>query len=155
MQNRQLKRFIYHVQHRYMTMNNAVMAVAAVIAISWAWASVGVVQKNYALQREVDDKRRQQQLIELQTETLAYEQRYYKSSEYLSLEARERQGLGDPGERVLILPPNTPGAKAVDQDPDEVSMQPVAGASTEPSNIQQWANFLFGGNDRGLPQSDR
>lgn len=153
MQNRQLKRFIYHVQHRYMTMNNAVMAVAAVIAISWAWASVGVVQKNYALQREVDDKRRQQQLIELQTETLAYEQRYYKSTEYLSLEARERQGLGDPGERVLVLPLNTANAKAVDQDPGQATVRPTASASAEPSNIQQWANFLFGGNDRGLPRS--
>lgn len=134
-----------------MTMNNAVVAVAAVIAVSWAWASVEVVQKNYALQREVDDKRRQQQLVELQTENLAYEQRYYRSSEYLSLEARERQGLGDPGEHVLILPPNTPGAKAFDQEIQSDTVQPAQSTSVEPSNVQQWANFLFGGNDRGLP----
>lgn len=135
-------------------MNNAVIAVAAVIAVSWAWASVEVVQKNYALQREVDDKRRQQQLVELQTENLAFEQRYYKSTEYLALEARKRQGLSEPGEHVLILPPNTAAAYALDQSSPADTQQPVATTTaSEPSNVQQWVNFLFGGNDRGLPSS--
>ena len=80
-----------------MTMNNVVVVIAAAIAVSWAWASIGVVQKNYALQRQVDDKNREKQLVQLQTENLAYEQRYYKSDEYLSLEVRSRMGLGDPG----------------------------------------------------------
>lgn len=153
MQNRQLKRFIYHVRHRYLTMNNAVIIIAAAIAVSWAWASVEVVQKNYALQREVDDKHRAQQLVELQTANLAFEQRYYKSPEYLSLEARERQGLADPGEHVLILPSNSPTAHAIDQDVPADTQRPVRTTASEPSNLQQWVNFLFGGNDRGLPGS--
>lgn len=145
MQNRQLHKFIYNVQHRYMTMNNVVVIVAAAIAISWAWASIGVVQKNYALQRQVDDKNREKQLVQLQTENLAYEQRYYKSDEYLSLEIRSRMGLGDPGEKVLVLPKNTAAAKA-DQSSAQAVVQPTIEA-TEPAEIQQWANFLFGGND--------
>lgn len=152
MQNRQLKRLIYHVRHRYLTMNNAVMVIAGVIAVSWAWASVGVVQKNYALQREVDDKRRQKQLIELQTQTLAFEQRYYKSDEYLALEAKERQGLAEPGERLLVLPPNTAAARSFDQ-PASSAAHSALSPATEPANAQQWVNFLFGGNDRGLPRS--
>lgn len=145
MQNRQLHKFIYNVQHRYMTMNNVVVVIAAAIAVSWAWASIGVVQKNYALQRQVDDKNREKQLVELQTENLAYEQRYYKSDEYLSLEVRARMGLGDPGEKVLILPKNTPSAQA-DKSSAQAVVQP-ASTATEPSEFQQWANFLFGGND--------
>ncbi|RYX79260.1 hypothetical protein EON76_00885 [bacterium] len=145
MQNRQFHKFIYNVQHRYMTMNNVVVVIAAAIAVSWAWASIGVVQKNYALQRQVDDKNREKQLVELQTENLAYEQRYYKSDEYLSLEVRARMGLGDPGEKVLILPKNTPSAQA-DKSSAQAVVQP-ASAATEPSEFQQWANFLFGGND--------
>ena len=153
MQNRQLHRFIYHLQHRYMTMNNAVVAVAAVIVVSWAWASVGVIQKNYALQREVDDKRRQQQLIELQTQNLAFEQQYYKSSEYQTLEVKKRLGLADPGEKVLILPPNTPAAKAIDPPEQEITSSSASSptdTASDPSNSQQWANFLFGGNEHGL-----
>ena len=90
MQNRQLKRFIYHARYEYLTMNNIVLLIAALITVSWAWASVEAVQRNYVLQREVDDKRREQRLIELQTENLQFEQRYYKSREYLTLEAKRR-----------------------------------------------------------------
>ena len=143
MQNRKLKRLLYHVRHRYLTMNNIVLAVAVVIAVSWAWASVQAVQRNYVLQREVDDKRRQAKLIELQTENLEYEQRYYKSREYLALEAKRRLGLAEPGEKVLVLPPNTAEAKALDdtagQDSGAIASTPVP-----PSPLQQWLDFLFG-----------
>jgi len=131
-------------------MNNVVVVIAAAIAVSWAWASIGVVQKNYALQRQVDDKNREKQLVQLQTENLAYEQRYYKSDEYLSLEVRSRMGLGDPGEKVLVLPKNTAAAKA-----DQSAAQAVTQSTTvaaEPAEIQQWANFLFGGNDAQIRQ---
>ncbi len=146
MQHRQFQRFIYHAKHRYLTMNNAVIVAAAVIAVSWAWASVGVVQRNYALQREVDDKLRQKQLIELETQNLEYEQRYYKSSEYLSLEIKRRLGLAEPGEKVLVLPANTAAASK-----DAAAQSRSAGQEklgTEPTNLQQWVNFLFGGNNR-------
>ena len=147
MQNRNIQRTIYHIRHHYLTMNNAVIAVAAVIAISWAWASVGVVQRNYALQREIDDKLRQKQLVELETQNLAYEQRYYKSSEYLTLEVKKRLGLAEPGEKVLVLPPNSAAAANDEADPAQAAVQ-QANVDTEPTPLQQWANFLFGGNNR-------
>lgn len=145
MQNRKIQRFIYHARHQYLTMNNVVLAVAAVIAISWAWASVQAVQRNYTLQREVDDKHRQQQLMELRTEMLVYEQRYYKSREYQALEAKRRLGLAEPGEKVLVLPPNTAKARAADKSgasSDVVLPQ----ATSSPAPAQQWMDFLFGGN---------
>lgn len=149
MQNRKLKRFIYHARHQYLTMNNIVLAVAALIAVSWAWSSVQAVQRNYQLQREVDDKRRQQSLMELQTETLAYEQRYYKSREYQTLEAKRRLGLAEPGEKVLVLPPNTEHAKALDKNEEQGSVS-LASDEPAPPPFQQWMNFLFGGNQQGL-----
>lgn len=126
-------------------MNNLVVVVAFLIAASWAWGSIGVLQKNYALQRVVDDKHRQAKLIELQTQNLTYEQRYYRSPEYQELAMRERTGLVRPGEKVLVLPPNSATATANAQD--EVA---VTGriSTTEPDNVQQWVNFLFGANNR-------
>lgn len=128
-------------------MNNLVVVVAFLIAASWAWGSIGVLQKNYALQRVVDDKHRQAKLIQLQTENLAYEQRYYKSVEYQELALRERTGVALPGERVVILPPNSEAAKLADSQKTTV-------ASTEHpkemGNFQQWMNFLFGGSRQAM-----
>ncbi len=138
-----IRRLTYHVVHNYLTMNNLVVVVALLIAASWAWGSIGVVQKNYALQRVVDDKRRQSQLVQLQTDNLAYEQKYYHSAEYQELQARERLGLVQPGEKVLILPPNSASAKAVDQATSPLN---TVTNLPQPSNFQQWVNFLFGGN---------
>ncbi len=126
-------------------MNNVVMAVALLVGIGWAWASVGAMQRNYDLQKEVDGKARQQKLMELETQSLVFEQKYYKTSEYQELAIRDRLGLASPGEKVLLLPPNTEAAKTADE---LLSKQPQQAAASSVSNFQQWTNFLFGGNYR-------
>ncbi len=148
MQNRQFKRFIYTARHQYLTMNNIVLLVAALVAISWAWSSVQAVQRNYQLQREVDDKKRQARLVQLQTDNLQFEQRYYKSNEYLTLEAKRRLGLADPGEKVLILPPNS--AAVIAQDKNDGKMQNPLPAQVSPPPLQQWLDFLFGAKPQDL-----
>jgi len=143
MQNkqRQLKRFFYHVRHEYVTMNNMVLVIAAVIAVSWAWASVQAVQRNYQLQSQIDDKKRQEQLVELQTENLKFEQHYYQSDEYLTLEAKRRLGLAEPGEKLLILPANSAAVKQESAQEDMSSV--VATTTPPPPPLQQWLGFLF------------
>lgn len=148
MQNRQFKRFIYTARHQYLTMNNIVLLVAALVAISWAWSSVQAVQRNYQLQREVDDKKRQARLVQLQTDNLQFEQRYYKSNEYLTLEAKRRLGLADPGEKVLILPPNS--AAVIAQDKNDGKTQNPLPAQVSPPPLQQWLDFLFGAKPQDL-----
>jgi hypothetical protein len=135
-----IRRLYYHIRHRYITMNNVVMVVALLIGASWAWASIGALQRNYGLQKELDAKERQQQLVELEAQNLQYQQKYYQSAEYQELAVRERMTLGLPGEKVLILPPNTPAAKK------EEARANISAETFEPpqSNPQQWLNFLFG-----------
>jgi hypothetical protein len=141
-----IRRLYYHIRHRYLTMNNIVIAVAFLIGISWAWGSIGMMQRNYDLQKEVDTKARNLKLAELETQNLKYEQRYYQSSEYQELEVRKRLGLASPGEHVLILPPNTQQAKNADL---VAANKPLR--TLEPiSDFQQWMNFLFGGNRQNL-----
>jgi cell division protein FtsB len=147
MKNINIQKLYYHFRHRYLTMNNVVITIALVIGASWAWGSIGMMQRNYTLQKEIDTKTRQQTLVELQVASLAYEQRYYQSAEYRELSARENLGLVDPGEKVLLLPPNTTDAKKADQSVTSTLARP---ALTRPGNFQQWANFLFGGNRRDL-----
>lgn len=141
-----IRRIYYHIRHRYLTMNNVVIAVAFLIGASWAWGSIGMMQRNYDLQKEVDSKARNLKLAELQTQNLTYEQRYYQSSEYQELEVRKRLGLANPGEHMLILPPNTQQAK----DADAVATNKTVKILEPTSDFQQWMNFLFGGNRQNL-----
>lgn len=135
-----IRRIYYRLRTKYFTLNNAVIAVAFIIAASWVWGSLGVMQRNYALQKELDDKKRQLIVAQLDVDTAKLQQRYYQTDEYQELAVRDRLGLVAPGESVLILPPNSEGAI----DADKVSPK-VATISSEPiSNFQQWMNFLLG-----------
>ena len=146
MKNINIRRLYYHIRHHYFTMNNIVIGVALLIGASWAWSSIGAMQRNYDLQKTIDSKQRQLKLAELQTKNLQYEQRYYKSAEYQELEVRKRLGLANPGENVLLLPPNSEQAK----NADAVLTKKVTATLEPVSNFQQWMNFLFGGNQRSL-----
>jgi hypothetical protein len=144
MKNINIRKWYYHIRHRYVTMNNVVIAVALVIGASWTWGSIEMMQRNYNLQKEVDSKRREQQLADLEVQTLTYEQKYYKSSEYQDLAMRQRLGMADAGEKALILPPNSQAAKNADTQHQKKSAVVVP-----ESSFQQWANFLFGANRDG------
>ena len=139
MKNQKLQRFYYKVRHQYLTTNNLVIAVALFIAASWAWGSIGVIQRNYNLQSEIAAKQRQLTLVELETETLKFQQKYYQSDEYKELAVRQRLGLVFPGEKVLILPPNTEAAKKLDNPTSSIIR-----TRPQPSNTQQWVDFLLG-----------
>ncbi len=141
-----IRKLYYHARYRYLTLNNAVVIVAFFIAASWAWGSVEVMERNYGLQKEVDAKYRQQQLLELETATLSYQQRYFKSAEYQELAVRERLGLAKSGEKALILPPNSQEASQSDKKTASAN----AAVAIKPSNIEQWFNFLLGGNSQSL-----
>ena len=140
----QVRRIYYHLKHHYFTINNAVIAVAAVVALSWAWGSIAMMQRNYSLQRRLDDKERELLLTQLEVETLKYEQAYYQTREYQELAARQHLGLGKKGEKVLYLPENSEAAKAYGQ---EIA---AAGPVVELTNFEQWVNFLLGRNARDL-----
>ena len=136
----QLKKLYYHVKRQYFTVNNIVLAAALLLAVSWVWGAIGMMQRNYGLQRDVDAQKRQVQVLELEIATKQYEQNYYKSDEYKDLAARTNLGLASPGEKVIILPPNSLAA----QRQETVTVN-AAKVETQ-SNLEQWLSFLFGSN---------
>lgn len=139
MQNTKIRALIYKIKHDYFTLNNAVLVVALLIAASWVWGALGMMQRNYALQKEVDFKHRQLQLIELQTENLALQQRYFETDEYKEIELR-KAGLVMPGERLLVVKSSSNNSATNTEEP--------ALPEQDVSNLAQWANFLFGGYSR-------
>lgn len=150
MKNRNIRKFVYTIRHKYLTFNNLVVLTAFLIALGWVWGSLGVMQRNYGLQKEVDQKRRQLELAELQKDSLELQQRYYQTNEYKELAARESLGLVMPGEKLLILPENSEAAKKADAP--TVALTAPTPEST--SNLEQWLNFLFGGYSRSIENRD-
>lgn len=138
-----IRKTYYLVRHRYLTMNNVVIAVALLIGAGWAWGSVGVMQRNFDLQKDLDTQSRQLVLAQLQTDNLAYEQRYFKSSEYQELAIRDRMGLALPGEKALILPPNSTAATNADK---QLTGNSEEQSAKQVSKLELWMNFLFGAN---------
>ncbi len=139
-----IRKLLYHLRWRYLTLNNVVLAIAVVIGANWAWGSIEMMQRNYTLQRTLDIKQREETLAELKNATLAFEQRYYQSDEYKELAARQYLGLGTEGEKVLILPPST----ASSEPAENIVRASVTGEP--PSNFKQWMDFLSGRNRRNL-----
>lgn len=145
-----IRKIIYTIRHKYLTFNNVVIAAAFLIAASWVWGSLEVMQRNYTLQKEVDIKQRQLQLTKLQRDSLELQKKYYQTDEYKELAVRDALGLVRPGEKLLILPDNSAEAKAADAPIQQVIVRPKYSP-----NLQQWLNFLFGGNSKSLNTTDK
>jgi hypothetical protein len=138
-----IRRLYYHIRHNYFTLNNVVIVIAFAIAAGWVWGSLGVMQRNYDLQKSIDYKQRQLELAQLQTVNLKLQSRYYQTQEYQELALRQDLGLALPGESVLILPPNTQAAINADKV-TQVQVAPVQ----KVGNFGQWLNFLVGANSK-------
>jgi Na+-transporting NADH:ubiquinone oxidoreductase subunit NqrC len=140
MKNRQLHRAIYQIKHHFLTLNNVVILVACLIVASWVWGSLGMMQRNYTLQRTLDRKNQELTLAQLETRNLELERQYYGTREYQELAVREKLGKGLPGEHVLILP------KQPEKIPttSDVTHTPAVQTGDQPGNFEQWMDFLFG-----------
>ena len=147
MQKLNIKKIMYAIRHDYMTFNNLVFLVAFLIAASWVWGSLQAMQRNYGLQRDLDQKNRSLQVTQLQRDSLELQKRFYQTDEYKELAVRQSLGFVMPGEKVLILPANSAEAKA---DGATSAIATTGPEQPRTSNLEQWINFLFGGYSRGI-----
>ena len=128
------RRAKYYFSNDILTLSNIIMGSVIVVSIVWVWGSISAMEKNYAIQKKLELKQRQALIEEINYQTLQYEQKYLKSSEYQELAVREKLELALPGEHVLVLP----------KYPEEKKKQQIE--TSKQSNFTQWMNFIFGGN---------
>ena len=146
MQKINIQKLVYHIRHKYLTLNNMVIAIAFLIAASWIWGSLGMMQRNYNLQKDVDYKKRLLELTQLQRDNLSLQKNYYQTAEYQEIAVRDSLGLVRPGEKALVLPNNSQAAFDADAAKDTQSTQ------AKTSNLEQWVNFLFGGYSKSISE---
>lgn len=141
MKKTKIQRIIHKIRTQYLNMNNAVIIIAFMIAAGWVWGSLTMMQRNYKLQRDLDEKSRQLVVSQLAFENAKLEQKYYKTTEYQELAARQRLGLALPGESVLIL------SEGVKNNSDtDTTIYTSTQSAKNTTNFMQWINFLLGGN---------
>ena len=127
-----------------MTPQNIVLAIALVIAAGWVWGSLNMMTRNYQLQHQLSDRKRQLALTQIDVDNMRLAQKYYKTEEFLELSARESLNVVKPGEKVLLLEPAPP--EALEKDAKNAHKAREKTANQRGSNLDQWINFLFGGN---------
>ena len=139
-----IQRAYYQFRHKYLTTNNIVVAIGLVIAAGFIWSSLDVMERNYTLQKELDDKSRELIVAQLDEASAELEQRYYKTDEYKELAVRQRLGLGSAGESVLILSDDST-TKASDNSTSNTTV-----VAEQKGNFWQWVDFLSGKNIKNI-----
>ena len=131
-----LQHYIIRIWRR-VSLSGAV-GIAVVLVILWLVAnSIVAIQNNFQRQVELDNMKQEVALMQLENETAAFQNQYYKTHEYLDLQARKLLGKAAPGEKVIILPPATSVAPISQEQPVyRTAMQ-------DRSNLEQWFYFLF------------
>lgn len=123
---------------------NAGMLVFIVIVLLVSWSGVKSIQTNYGLQKQIATLQQQNEVQKLQNTNRALQNKYYTSSQYREVLARENLGLAAPGETELLISKDVALAHTVAQPgraaptPSEVPKQPFW-----QRNFQAWINFFL------------
>lgn len=136
-----IRKIIYLTRKNLVQRDVGVLVLGIIIGGYFVWNALGMLDRNYNLQKQLDDKYRQLELAKLETASLQLENRYFKTKEYQELVARQSLGLAMPGEKLIILPENT--AAALQADKEIIKSQSSA---VKESNLQQWLDFFSGKN---------
>ena len=116
-------------------------AIGAVIIVYLLVILAQTVKRNYDMNRQVHELNGQIELLKEQKDQLAYNIQYYKTDSFREREAREKLGLQLPGESVIIIPQKSPQATTSPKTEAKVKVE-----TSSKSNVQQWLDFLSGGN---------
>lgn len=95
--------------------------------------------RNYKLEREINEKNRALNILELEIETARLENDYYSSAEYQELAVKHSTNKVSPGEKLVFLP-------VFEKKVEDESVLTVSEEKSEDSasNLKDWLTFLLG-----------
>lgn len=124
---------------------NIALYVFALVVLAITWSGVKAVQNNYELQKKIAALRQQNEVLKLENDNAALENKYLETEEYLELSARQNLGMAAPGETVLLIPKET-AMKYVDRKLVKGQTEPEEAVKKSgiSKNVDDWRNFLLG-----------
>ncbi|HTE22335.1 MAG TPA: septum formation initiator family protein [Candidatus Limnocylindria bacterium] len=123
------------------------LLVFGIIVLLVSWSGVRVIETNYKLQQQIARMEEETKLLELENANKQLENNYYKSDQYLELQARQQFGKAARGETVLIVPESVALAHTKDLPGDKKGKE--ANATDKPTkpfyqkNFEAWMSFFF------------
>lgn len=115
----------------------------AVIALAITWSSVSQISLNYRLERQVQEKIAENELLSQQVLNNQLENEYLQTDYFKELELRRQLGLIKEGESVLLI-----SQKQLDELVSSVELptqtEPDATIVVQKSNLHKWFDFFTG-----------
>jgi cell division protein FtsB len=143
----EIKPHIKNFVNQFRDIRNVVLYVFAVIVLAITWSGIKTVQTNYELQKKISVLKQQNDVLKLENQNAALQNRYYQTDQYLDLAARQNLGLAAPGEKVLLVPRSV-ALKYTDPSLIMSASGPGNDASDNRSryvkNMENWRDFLLG-----------
>lgn len=115
-----------------------------IIVLLISWSGVKTIQTNYSLQKQISQLTQENQVQQLQNNTLQLQDEYFNTNQYLELSARQNLGLAAPGETELLVPPSVALAQLVQLPSQAVTASsPKVNQSKYAQNFTAWVDFLL------------
>lgn len=124
------------------TTQNLGLYVVAIIALSVAWSSVRIIQKNYNIQKRITVLEQEVAVLEQQTKNQKLKNQYFKTDTYLDLAARKYFSKASPGEKLLIVPAEVAATYIHPPSPKEQASKNINPGSKIMNNLRAWQAFL-------------
>lgn len=118
------------------------LLVFAVIALLVTYSSVGAIETNYGLQKQVYQLEEQNKLQALENTNISLQNQYYNSNEYLELQARQLYGKALPGENMILVPDNVALANSTNLGSNNDSTNQLPKPFYQ-RNFEAWMQFYF------------
>lgn len=132
---KKLKKFDYR---QYLRREVLLLVFASLVGFWVAWNTLFVVLKNNQLQQEIEQLRAEVEVLALENQNLELGIQYYRTDDYLNVEAREGLLLKDENEQVAVAP------KTQDAPFSIPTSQAGRETTEDKTNPQLWWEFVIG-----------
>ena len=122
------------------------LIIFGIISLLVTWNTLGAIQTNFELQKQIARLDEQNKVHELENTNLKLKNEYLNTDHYLELTARKHFGKGAPGEKVLLVPKQVALSKTVDIKPEDEDRTDPANRPAKPiyqRNFETWMDFFF------------
>lgn len=118
------------------------MLLFLVVALMVSWSGAKVIQTNYELQKQISRQQQEIQVQELANANLKLQNQYFKTDQYLELQARQDFGLGAAGETEVMVPREVALKYAASSTTDKPAIQEVHQPAYQ-RNFEAWVDFFM------------